>query len=80
MGFQKEHYRSLEEVLKLSSAETSTSKPVIATSHGCCPHDGCNYGFFSLADIDRHDKLMDHPPRVKRKSASNRSKKKSKES
>ena len=80
MGFQNDHYRSLEEVIKINNAQTSTSKPVISTSHGCCQHDGCNYGFFSLADIDRHNKLMDHPPRKRKCKSTYNGSKKSKKS
>ena len=66
-SIRKEHYKSLEEMLRLNNANEGQSKPVLdnCTIHGSCPYATCNYAFFSLADINRHYKLMGHDNKQK---------------
>ena len=75
-----EHYKSLEEMLRLNSAFTNKINRVInnCTDNGFCPYAECNFAFFSVADTDRHFRLMGHDnkykPVTKRKNNNKRKK------
>ena len=59
----KDHYRTLEEILLLSTSNIKRREKRIinnSTANELCPYDMCNYTFFSKADRDRHFKLMGH--------------------
>ena len=66
-----DHYENLKDILQYLKYKP---KLTYFTTHGRCTF-GCNYYFFSQADIDRHNRLMGHkvlkPKKKKKKSKNN---------
>ena len=58
-----DHYKSLDEMLNLSTSNLKVLKRSInnCTDNGVCPYPSCHYAFFSKADKQRHFNLMEHP-------------------
>ena len=75
-----DHYKSLEELLHVSTSNLKKTDKKISscTDNGVCPYVGCNYAFFSKADEDRHFRLMRHNNKEIAPRENNRGKRKTK--
>ena len=54
------HYKSLDDMLRLNSVNQTYLPSSDWAPFGSCPYKGCHYAFFSQGDINRHFRLMAH--------------------